>query len=79
METTKFFKDISIERAGWTRPQYPSVTVHPGLSGEEHCGQGGCLYNIKEDPEERKKLAKKLHVRYIKGHAGGPSGNLLQS
>ena len=71
METTKFFKEISIERAGWTRPQYPSVTVHPGLSGGEHCGQGGCLYNIKEDPEERKIS--------LRGHAGELSGNLLQS
>ena len=49
-----------IEQAGWTGPQYPNTTTKAGLKAVEHCGKTGCLYNIKNDPEEHLNLAKKL-------------------
>ncbi|XP_065839147.1 arylsulfatase B-like isoform X2 [Oscarella lobularis] len=45
--------------AGWTGPQFPNTTDgHPtgGIDITEDCGTG-CLFNIKEDPEERNNLA----------------------
>ena len=47
--------------AGWTGPVYPNST-HPngGIDAVEHCGDSGCLYNIKEDPEEHVNLASKM-------------------
>ena len=45
-----------IREAGWTGPVYPNTTKTPGISAVEKCGSG-CLYNIKEDPEERRNLA----------------------
>ena len=48
-----------IEQAGWTGLQYPNTTTKAGLTAVEHCGKTGCLYNIKNDPEERLNLAKK--------------------
>eukprot|EP01120_Amphizonella_sp_Union-15-10_P016086 TRINITY_DN837_c0_g1_i3.p1 TRINITY_DN837_c0_g1~~TRINITY_DN837_c0_g1_i3.p1 ORF type:complete len:141 (+),score=19.99 TRINITY_DN837_c0_g1_i3:52-474(+) len=58
-------------QAGWTGPQYPNATTN-WLSGQTiaHCGTGGCLYNIKEDPTEHNDIAQqnpaileKLHQR----------------
>ena len=50
-----------VEQAGWTGPQYPNLTNPAGgIKALEHCGDGGCLYNIKEDPEERVNLATKM-------------------
>jgi arylsulfatase I/J len=49
-----------IPQAGWTGPQYPNVTTPSGIKTVEHCGDGGCLYNIKDDPEERENLATKM-------------------
>ena len=50
-----------VKQAGWTGPQYPNMTnPHGGIEVEEHCGDGGYLYNIKEDPEERENLATKM-------------------
>ena len=47
-----------VQQAGWTGPQYPNLTnPNGGIRTVEHCGDGGCLYNIKEDPEERVNLA----------------------
>ena len=47
--------------AGWTGPQYPNLThPHGGIRTVEHCGDGGCLYNIKVDPEERINLASQM-------------------
>ena len=49
-----------IPQAGWTGPQYPNITTPSGIKNVEHCGDGGCLYNIKDDPEERVNLATKM-------------------
>ena len=50
-----------VKQAGWTGPQYPNMTnPHGGIDVVEQCGDGGCLYNIKEDPEERVNLATKV-------------------
>ena len=50
----------NINQAGWTGPQYPNQTnPNGGISAVEHCGDDGCLYNIKDDPEERKNIATK--------------------
>ena len=51
----------TIKDAGWTGPVYPNET-HPdgGIAAVEHCEDSGCLYNIKEDPEERSNLAQKM-------------------
>ena len=47
-----------IPQAGWTGPQYPNQTnPRGGILAVEDCGDTGCLYNIKEDPEERVNLA----------------------
>ena len=45
-------------QAGWTGPQYPNKT-NPvgGIAAVAHCGDGGCLYNIKDDQQERIDLA----------------------
>ena len=49
-----------ITNAGWTGPQYPNQTNPAGGIKEiQNCGDSGCLYNIKEDPEERVNLAEK--------------------
>ena len=48
------------EQAGWTGPVYPNTTTPSGISAVEHCGDSGCLYNIKNDPEERENLADKM-------------------
>ena len=49
-----------VPQAGWTGPQYPNLTnPDGGIRVVEHCGVG-CLYNIKEDPEERDNLALKM-------------------
>ena len=50
----------NIGEAGWTGPQYPNTTSTAGLKTVEHCGQSGCLYNIKDDPSEYVNLANKL-------------------
>ena len=48
-------------QAGWTGPQYPNKTLpHGGILVVEHCKDTGCLYNIKEDPEERMNLATQM-------------------
>ena len=45
-------------QAGWTGPQYPNQTnPNGGIKTMVNCGETGCLFNIKEDPEERKNLA----------------------
>ena len=50
-----------VEQAGWTGPQYPNLTNPAGgIKAVEHCGDTGCLYNIKNDPEERVNLASKM-------------------
>ena len=47
-----------MEQAGWTGPRYPNQTnPHGGINATLNCGETGCLFNIKEDPEERKNLA----------------------
>ena len=47
-----------ITQAGWTGPQYPNKTnPRGGIEPSENCRDTGCLYNIKEDPEERNDLA----------------------
>lgn len=51
----------TVAQAGWTGPQYPNSTnPHGGIYTSEHCGDTGCLYNIKDDPEERNNLADKM-------------------
>ena len=50
----------TVSKAGWTGPLYPnSTTQNGGILTFEHCGDTGCLYNIKDDPEERNNLADK--------------------
>lgn len=49
-----------LEQAGWTGPVYPNTTTHSGINSTEHCGDKGCLYNIKEDPNEYVNLASQL-------------------
>ena len=47
----------NVPQAGWTGPQYPNQTnPSGGIKAVEHC-DGGCLYNIKDDPQERTNLA----------------------
>ena len=49
------------DQAGWTGPQYPNLTnPRGGIKVIEHCGDSGCLYNIKQDPEERVNLASQM-------------------
>ena len=44
----------------WTAPQYPNTsTPHDKIHVEEQCGDG-CLFNIKEDPDEYVNLATKM-------------------
>ena len=50
----------NVDQAGWTGPVYPNTTKPSGINATEHCGETGCLYNIKEDPEERENLASKM-------------------
>ena len=47
--------DISV--ATWTGPHSPNTTTPPGRFITEHCGNTGCLFNIKEDPTEHVNLA----------------------
>ena len=50
----------NVNQAGWTGPQYPNQTnPNGGIAAVEHCGDDGCLYNIKDDPEERNNIATK--------------------
>ena len=45
-------------QAGWTGPQYPNKTnPRGGIDVKVACGDSGCLFNIKQDPEERHDLA----------------------
>jgi arylsulfatase I/J len=45
-----------VSNAGWTGPQYPNNTNPAGgITAVENCNEG-CLFNIKEDPEERNNL-----------------------
>lgn len=61
-------------QAGWTGPQYPNQTnPHGGIWSIENCGDTGCLYNIKQDPEERVNLAttmpevlKEMKAKFVK-------------
>ena len=46
-----------VPQAGWTGPHYPNTSKPAGIPVKEHCGDSGCLYNIKEDPEEHVNLA----------------------
>ena len=49
----------TVNQAGWTGPQYPNQTNPAGgIKAVVNCGDTGCLYNIKKDPEERVNLAK---------------------
>ena len=51
----------NVNQAGWTGPQYPNLTnPSGGIDAVEKCGDSGCLYNIKTDPEERVNLANKM-------------------
>ena len=51
----------NVEQAGWTGPQYPNLTnPNGGIKASEKCGDTGCLYNIKTDPEERMNLATQM-------------------
>ncbi len=49
-----------VDQTGWTSPVYPNTTKPSGIKAIEHCGTTGCLYNIKEDPEERTNLAENM-------------------
>lgn len=43
--------------ACWSGPQYPNGTVDPQCRDFEHCENGGCLFNIRDDPLEARNLA----------------------
>lgn len=46
-------KGVKVGTACWMGPQYPNGTTDPGCNRTETCAEnGGCLYNIKEDPSE---------------------------
>jgi len=47
----------TVTQAGYTGPTYPNTTSPEGLNKSQRCGNTGCLYNIKTDPEERNNLA----------------------
>lgn len=50
-------------QAGWTGPNFPNNTnPHGGIPTVQNCGDDGCLYNIKKDPEEREDLAKRMPI-----------------
>ena len=76
-----------IGQAGWTGPQYPNKTKPAGgITTNVNCGDTGCLFNIKEDPEERNNLASsnsnmlkemltklaKMNETYFNPKRGGP-------
>ncbi|XP_065199150.1 arylsulfatase B-like [Sycon ciliatum] len=45
-------------QAGWTGPQYPNSTnPRGGIDAKVACGDDGCLFNIRTDPEERTNVA----------------------
>ena len=51
----------NIGQAGWTGPTYPNNTnPNGGVDLVEHCGEKGCLFNIKDDPYEHKNLAQSM-------------------
>ena len=51
----------SVGKAGWTGPVYPNNTgPGGGISGRERCGNGGCLYDIINDPGEHNNLASQM-------------------
>jgi len=41
---------------GYTGPMYPNTSHPEGIKTIAKCGDTGCLYNIKRDPEERTNL-----------------------
>lgn len=43
-----------VGQAGWSGPFYPNQTY---INATVKCGDTGCLFNIKDDPEERNNLA----------------------
>ena len=51
----------TVKLAGWTGPMYPNNTNSKGgVRQDEYCGKTGCLYNIRNDPEEHVNLAKTM-------------------
>ena len=77
----------NVEQAAWTGPQYPNSTRPNGIiRAIEQCGDTGCLYNIKTDPEERMNLAKQMPDvlekmraalrEYQKGHFNPDRGSI---
>jgi len=46
-----------VQQAGYTGPMYPNSTSPEGINNIANCGDSGCLYNIKTDPQERDNLA----------------------
>jgi len=52
-QNAKSGKGDNVSFACWMGPQYPNGTKDPGCYRDEDCAaNGGCLYNIKEDPSE---------------------------
>ncbi len=47
----------NVGQAGYTGPMYPNTSSPEGIKLKAQCGDSGCLYNIKTDPEERNNLA----------------------
>ena len=43
--------------ACWMGPQYPNGTDDPACSTVVDCGDGGCLFNLYEDPTEHSNVA----------------------
>ena len=41
----------------WTGPVFPNTTKHTNIHNVQDCGTSGCLFNIKEDPQEYHDLA----------------------
>jgi len=48
-----------LKLVNWTGPQNPNNTHHE-VNAVEHCGDNGCLYNIKKDPSEHVNLATEM-------------------
>eukprot|EP00054_Salpingoeca_dolichothecata_P002675 m.23544 g.23544 ORF g.23544 m.23544 type:complete len:547 (+) comp13190_c0_seq2:58-1698(+) len=56
---------ITIDHACWGGPYYPNATVDPSCSRGETCANGGCLYNVYNDPSEYVNLSDDPKYRSI--------------
>ena len=67
----------TIPQAGWTEENHP--TSNRVKLPDQSCGRKGCLYNIKDDPEERNNLASTIPdvLRSMRGKLQGYQATLF--